>query len=216
MGEIKHLGFSPSSSGGDGGFHITISATTVLSDVHLGDSIAVNGTCLTVTEFTPNSFTVNLAPETLRRTSLNDLKPGSLVNLERALLPSTRLGGHFVQGHVDGTGEIVEKRVEGDSLWVKVRVSDGDGDGDGGELMRFVVPKGYICVDGTSLTVVKVYDEEDCFDFMLVAYTQQKVVVASKGVGEKVNLEVDVLGKYVERILQRGGGGVGGDFKNFA
>ncbi|KAK9131776.1 hypothetical protein Scep_011304 [Stephania cephalantha] len=207
MGEIKHLGFSSSSSSsGGGGFHITISATTVLSDVHLGDSIAVNGT----DRIHPQFLHGQSRPETLRRTSLNDLKPGSLVNLERALLPSTRLGGHFVQGHVDGTGEIVEKRVEGDSLWVKVRVSDG------GELMRFVVPKGYICVDGTSLTVVKVYDEEDCFDFMLVAYTQQKVVVASKGVGEKVNLEVDVLGKYVERILQRGGGGVGGDFKNSA
>ncbi|KAK9152749.1 hypothetical protein Sjap_000229 [Stephania japonica] len=202
MGEIKKLGFAPDGDGdGGGGFHITIAASTVLADVHLGDSIAVNGTCLTVTEFTPNTFTVNLAPETLRRTNLSDLKPNSLVNLERALLPSTRLGGHFVQGHVDAVGEIVEKRVEGDSLWVKVRVSDGD-------LMRFLVPKGYVCVDGTSLTVVNVYDEEDSFDFMLVAYTQQKVVVASKGVGENLNLEVDVLGKYVERILQRGGGGV--------
>eukprot|EP00262_Sarcandra_glabra_P021814 TRINITY_DN9377_c0_g1_i3.p1 TRINITY_DN9377_c0_g1~~TRINITY_DN9377_c0_g1_i3.p1 ORF type:complete len:141 (+),score=25.41 TRINITY_DN9377_c0_g1_i3:435-857(+) len=121
---------------------------------------------------------------------------GSLVNLERSLQPSSRMGGHFVQGHVDGTGEIVSIVLEGDSMWIKVRTSP--------ELLKFIVPKGYIAVDGTSLTVVKVYDEEGCFDFMLVAYTQQKIVVALKKVGEKVNLEVDVLGKYVERLLRSG------------
>ncbi|KAJ0051835.1 hypothetical protein Pint_02242 [Pistacia integerrima] len=193
MGEVKHVGVSD-----DGGFDMKIRAKTVLQDVHLGDSIAVNGTCLTVTEFDTQleDFTVGLSPETLRKTSLIELQPGSLVNLERALQPTTRMGGHFVQGHVDGTGEIVEMKPEGDSLWIKVKTAKS--------LLKYVVPKGFIAVDGTSLTVVDVFGEEDCFNFMLVEYTQQKVVIPLKKVGQKVNLEVDILGKYVERLLSSG------------
>ncbi|XAR55503.1 Riboflavin synthase [Bertholletia excelsa] len=193
MGEVRHLGFADG-----GGFTMSIHAKTVLEDVNLGDSISVNGTCLTVTQFDTQiaEFTVGLSPETLRKTSLIELETGSLVNLERALRPSTRMGGHFVQGHVDGTGEIVSTKVEGDSLWVKVRTAP--------ELLKYIVPKGFIAVDGTSLTVVKVFDEEKCFNFMLVAYTQQKVVISLKKVGQKVNLEVDILGKYVERLLSSG------------
>ncbi|GMH12614.1 hypothetical protein Nepgr_014455 [Nepenthes gracilis] len=193
MGEVTQLGY-----GEDSGYDLKIRAKTVLEDVKLGDSIAVNGTCLTVTQFDDglSEFTVGLAPETLRKTSLIELKPGSLVNLERALQPSTRMGGHFVQGHVDGTGEIVSLGPEDDSLWVKVRTSP--------ELLKYIVPKGFIAVDGTSLTVVDVLDEEECFNFMLVAYTQQKVVIPLKKIGEKVNLEVDILGKYVERLLSSG------------
>ncbi|KAJ8639371.1 hypothetical protein MRB53_016065 [Persea americana] len=184
MGEIKHLGFVD-----DGGFVMKITAKTVLSDVKLGDSIAVDGTCLTVTDFdaAASEFSVGLSPETLRKTSLIELRQGSPVNLERALQPSTRMGGHFVQGHVDGTGEIVSLEPEGDSLWVKVSTAP--------ELLKFIVPKGFIAVDGASLTVVKVFEEEECFNFMLVAYTQQKVVIPLKKVGQKVNLEVDILGK---------------------
>lgn len=180
-----------------------IHAQTVIEDVNLGDSISVNGTCLTVTQFDTqlSEFTVGLSPETLRKTSLVELVPGSLVNLERALKPSTRMGGHFVQGHVDGTGEIVEMEAEGDSLWVKVKTEI--------ELLKYIVPKGFIAVDGTSLTVGKVFDESLCFNFMLVEYTQQKVVIARKKVGEKVNLEVDILGKYVERLLSNGFVGAG-------
>lgn len=193
MGEIKQLGMAD-----HGGFDLKIQAKTVIEDVHLGDSIAVNGTCLTVTDFDTHlgEFTVGLAPETLRKTSLSELEPGSLVNLERAIQPTGRMGGHFVQGHVDGTGEIVGKDVEGDSLWIKVKVDK--------RLLKYVVPKGFIAVDGTSLTVVDVFEEELCFNFMLVAYTQQKVVVPLKEVGQKVNLEVDILGKYVERLLSSG------------
>lgn len=170
----------------------------MLEDIHLGDSISINGTCLTVTEFDTvlSEFCVGLSPETLRKTSLSELESGSLVNLERALSPSTRMGGHFVQGHVDGTGEIVEMVPEGDSLWVKVKV--------GSELLKYIVPKGFIAIDGTSLTVVDVFEDEECFNFMLVAYTQQKVVIPLKKVGQKVNLEVDILGKYVERLLSSG------------
>lgn len=195
MGEVNHLGFVNDDGGG---FVMTISAKTVISDVKLGDSIAVNGTCLTVTNFdtAASEFSVGLSPETLRKTSLIELRPGSPVNLERALQPSTRMGGHFVQGHIDGTGEIVSLKPEGDSLWVKVRTAP--------ELLKFIVPKGFIAVDGTSLTVVRVFEEEGCFNFMLVAYTQQKVVIPLKKVGQKVNLEVDILGKYVERLLRSG------------
>ncbi|XP_057507229.1 riboflavin synthase-like [Actinidia eriantha] len=193
MGRVQYLG-----SAADGGFTMKILSKTVLEDVNLGDSIAVNGTCLTVTDFDTQSaeFTVGLSPETLRITSLVELEPGSVVNLERALKPSTRMGGHFVQGHVDGTGEIVGKEREGDSLWVTVKTSP--------ELLRYIVPKGFIAVDGTSLTVVKVFDDEGCFNFMLVDYTQQNVVIPLKKIGQKVNLEVDILGKYVERILSSG------------
>ncbi|KAJ4975282.1 hypothetical protein NE237_000388 [Protea cynaroides] len=193
MGEIKQLGY-----GENDGFEMKIAARTVLEDVKLGDSIAVNGTCLTVTEFDKEAsdFSVGLAPETLRKTSLIELETGSLVNLERAVQPSTRMGGHFVQGHVDGTGEIVSFEPEGDSLWVKVKTAP--------EVLKYIVPKGFIAVDGTSLTVVSVFDEEQCFNFMLVDYTQQNVVIPLKKVGQKVNLEVDILGKYVERILKAG------------
>ncbi|KAE8683579.1 Riboflavin synthase [Hibiscus syriacus] len=193
MGEVKQLGKAD-----HGGFDLKILAKTVLQDAHLGDSIAVNGTCLTVTDFDTHSgeFTVGLAPETLRKTSLSELKPGSLVNLERAIQPTGRMGGHFVQGHVDGTGVIVGKEVEKDSLWIKVKADK--------KLLKYVVPKGFIAVDGTSLTVVDVFEEELCFNFMLVDYTQHKVVIPLKEVGQKVNLEVDILGKYVERLLSSG------------
>uniref|UniRef100_A0A2N9IT27 Riboflavin synthase n=1 Tax=Fagus sylvatica TaxID=28930 RepID=A0A2N9IT27_FAGSY len=171
LGEIKQLGVAE-----HGGFDIRIAAKTVLEGVNLGDIIAINGTYLTVTEFDTqlSQFTVGLSPETLRKT-LIELGPGSSVNLEQAVQPMSLMGGHFVQGHVDGTGEIVSKEPEGDSLWVKVKT--------GKELLKYIVPKGFIVVDGTSLTVVDVFDEEDCFNFMLVAYTQQKVVIPLKKVG---------------------------------
>ncbi|KAJ0565800.1 putative riboflavin synthase [Helianthus annuus] len=194
MGEVKQLGFDESGES----FDMVIHSPTVLQDVNLGDSIAVNGTCLTVTEFDTQrlEFKAGLAPETLRKTSLMELEKGSVVNLERAVKPSTRMGGHFVQGHVDGTGEIVSMEPEGDSLWIKVKTSP--------EVLKFIVPKGFIAVDGTSLTVVKVFDEEECFNFMMVEYTQQEVVIPLKKVGQKVNLEVDILGKYVEKLLSSG------------
>eukprot|EP00850_Spirogloea_muscicola_P009168 SM000051S17528 [mRNA] locus=s51:23171:26056:- [translate_table: standard] len=178
----------------DGGWQLTVRASDVLTDVKLGDSIAINGTCLTVTEYDSQQFTVGLSPETLRKTSLSELSPGSNVNLERSLQPNSRMGGHFVQGHVDGTGTISDFREEGDSLWVTVETSP--------QLLRYIVPKGYVAIDGTSLTVVHVMDEISSFSFMLVAYTQQKIVIPTKEVGAKVNIEVDIVGKYVERMMQ--------------
>ncbi|XWS59258.1 hypothetical protein CRYUN_Cryun08bG0105700 [Craigia yunnanensis] len=193
MGKIKKLIMANHE-----GFDLKIYAKIVIEYVHLGDSIAINGTFLTMTDFDTHlgEFNVGLAPETLRKTSLSELELGSVVNLELAIQPIGRMGGHFMQGDVDGTGEIVAKEVEKDSLWIKVKVDKS--------LLKFVVPKRFIAVDGTSLTVMDVIEEELCFNFMLVAYTQQKVVIPLKEVGQKVNLVVDILGKYVERLLNNG------------
>lgn len=172
-----------------GGWDLTVQARIVLGGTVLGDSIAVNGTCLTVTAYGEDWFTVGLAPETLRCTNLGALQHADSVNLERSLLPTTRLGGHFVQGHVDEVGTIVARRVENDSLWLTISASPS--------ALRYIVPKGYIAVDGASLTVVDVTEHD--FSLMLIAYTQQKIGLAQKAVGSLVNLEVDILGKYVEK-----------------
>jgi len=135
-----------------------------------------------------------LAPETLLRTNLGDLVPGSPVNLERSMASNGRNSGHMVQGHVDGTGTIVAKWKDGDSLWVRVQTSP--------EIAHSLVPKGYIAVDGTSLTIVDVDVAECTFTFMLVAYTQQKIIIPGKVIGDRVNLEPDVLGKYADNAVR--------------
>ncbi len=175
------------------GYELTVGASEVLGGAYLGCSIAVNGVCLTVTEFDHESFTVGLAPETVRRTNLAELESGAAVNLERALAADGRNSGHYVQGHVDGVGIIEEMRADGEALWVRVRPP--------AELMAYIVPKGFIAVDGTSLTVCESNAVEGWFDFMLVSYTQSKIILPKKAVGAKVNLEVDVMGKYVERAM---------------
>jgi len=173
------------------GYNLTIRAKTVLTDVKLGDSIAVNGTCLTVTDFNSESFTVALSPETLYRTNFEYLKEGHQINLERALTPTTRMGGHFVQGHVDGVGSIAKFRSDADALWVTITTKP--------DLMRYIVTKGFIALDGVSLTVVDVFD--DSFTVTLVAYTQQQITLPQQQMGYKVNIEVDILGKYVEKMI---------------
>ncbi len=190
-GIVEEIGSVESLSEIGGGWSLTVQAQTVLGGARIGDSLAINGTCLTVTALTTNSFTVGLSPETLRRTNLGDLRANDEVNLERSLAADGRIGGHFVQGHVDGTGVVRAFRPEGDSLWVTV---DADP-----QLLRYIVPKGYIAVDGVSLTVVEVFPET--FTFMLVDYTQQHITLPRKPLGSRVNLEVDVLGKYVEKFL---------------
>lgn len=176
------------------GFALSVDCKTVIEGTALGDSIAVNGVCLTVTTMDSNGFVTGLAPETRQRTNLESLVTGSRVNLERSVTPSTRMGGHFVQGHIDTTGVIKEFRRDEDALWVTIRAPTS--------LMRYVVTKGYITLDGTSLTVVDV--GPDWFSVTLVAYTQSHIVMPSKKTGDKVNIEVDVLGKYVERLIQHG------------
>lgn len=174
------------------GLVLSVNAEQVLSDMKVSDSIAINGACLTVTEVSAGSFAVGIAPETQRRTNLGNLQPGDLVNLERPLLFNGRIGGHFVQGHVDGTGVIMDMSPEDESLWVKVEASE--------ELLRYIVPKGFVSVDGVSLTVVNIFP--NAFNFMLISYSQKHVILPRKTVGELVNLEVDMLGKYVERFVE--------------
>jgi len=167
----------------------------ILGDCHLGDSISVNGTCLTVTEFDKSSFKIGCAPETLRRTNLGSLKKGSKVNLERAVSANTRMGGHSVQGHVDTIATIQSVTPDGNALTFRFKPRDP-------AVLRYVVEKGYITIDGASLTVTKVQDgSEGWWEVMLIAYTQEKVVTASKKAGEEVNVEVDQVGKYVEKSV---------------
>ena len=172
---------------------MTVRASKVLEDVKLGDSIAVNGACLTAVNFTKSEFSVDLSPETMRRTSLGQLSEGSPVNLERALLASDRMGGHIVQGHVDGTGRIMSTKTEGDSIIFRVRVPK--------RLNRYIVEKGFVAVDGISLTVVK--RGASSFTLAVIPYTLKNTNLVSLSVGDRVNLEADILAKYVESLLDR-------------
>jgi riboflavin synthase len=175
-----------------GGYELVVRAQKVLAGTRVGDSMAVNGVCLTVTQLGSDTFTAGLSPETRSRTNLVHHAEGDPVNLERSLTPSSRMGGHFVQGHVDGVGTLTALRPEEDSLWLTLTAP--------GEMMRYIVPKGFIALDGVSLTVVDVSQNQ--FTVMLVAYTQQQITLGRQKTGYKVNIEVDVLGKYVEAIVR--------------
>lgn len=170
---------------------LAVRASVVLEGVKLGDSIAVNGVCLTVVAFGAGEFSVGLMPETLRQSNLGALNVGDRVNLERALAVGSRLGGHFVQGHVDGQARLVSIRPEKDALLVWFEAPP--------EIMRYVVPKGFVAVDGTSLTVIGV--GEGSFGVSLVGFTQENVILPGKRPGYLANVEVDILGKYVEKFV---------------
>ena len=170
---------------------LTIHAEKVLTDIKLGDSIAVNGTCLTVVNFTESKFSVDLAPETLRRTTFGDLNPGDTVNLERALSANDRFGGHMVQGHVDATGRVISIRDEGDSSIF--RISNPK------RLKPYLVEKGFIAIDGISLTIVKVLSSS--FTLSVIPYTRINTNLRDQQIGRKVNLEVDILAKYIENLM---------------
>ncbi|TMW73666.1 riboflavin synthase [Alteribacter natronophilus] len=170
---------------------MVISAPEILKDVKLGDSIAVNGVCLTVTSYTDRVFSVDLMPETVRATSLKMLKTGSSVNLERAMAAGGRFGGHFVTGHVDGTGTIVSKRKEANAVYYEIRVS--------GDLHKYMMLKGSVAVDGTSLTVFGTGD--DTFTISIIPHTIEETIIGSRGPGDIVNIETDMLAKYIEQFL---------------
>jgi riboflavin synthase len=176
----------------DGSDALRIGASQVLDGTRLGDSIAVEGACLTVTALGADWFEVGLAPETLRRTNLGERQVGDGLNLERAVAVGQRLGGHYAQGHVDGTGQILDQTPEGSSLVLTFSLPAG--------LERYVVEKGFIAVDGISLTITSV--QAGRFSVALVEYTQAAVTLPAKAVGATVNLEVDVLAKYVERLME--------------
>ena len=174
-----------------GGGQLAVDCRKVVDDVRLGDSIAVNGVCLTVTSFDKNHFTADVMPETVRRTSFAELGKGSPVNLERALTLSSRLGGHIVSGHIDGTGEIVSFQAEGNAILMKIAA--------GKDLLRYVVEKGSVALDGISLTVAAVTGQD--FTVSLIPHTREVTNLDSKKAGSPINIETDVLGKYVEKML---------------
>lgn len=165
----------------------------IFSDLKIGDSVAVNGVCLTVTHFTESDFAVTAVPETLRLTNLGLLAVDSVVNLERSLSYNGRIGGHCVQGHVDGVGEILEINKDGnEALIVKISVPAA--------LMKYIVNKGYVTLDGMSITVITATENHLTVTF--IPHTQQVTIVQQYKVGSKVNIEVDILGKYVEKLLE--------------
>ncbi len=172
-------------------YRLVIQAKTVLEDVHVGDSISVNGACLTVVEFDSGSFVVDLAPETLRRTSLGQVGTGGAVNLERALAAHDRMGGHIVQGHVDGTGDITGITPEADCFILEIEAPKS--------LEPYIVEKGFIAVDGISLTVVQ--SAELRFTISIIPFTMQHTNLRERVIGDRVNLEADILAKYVESLL---------------
>lgn len=174
----------------ESGNFITIGCRVVIEGARLGESIAVNGTCLTVTELGEGRFTVGLSPETLRRTNLGRLQVGDRVNLERSLTYGGRMGGHYVQGHVDGVGRIAGIMPEGDSLLIRIEPPV--------EMMRYIVEKGYVAVDGVSLTVAAL--DVTGFTIAMITYTREAVIMGHQPVGTPVNIEVDIISKYVERL----------------
>jgi riboflavin synthase len=183
---------------------LRVRGPVVLSDASLGDSIAVNGCCLTIVEHDSAQFSADVMHESLDKTSLGDLTPGDLVNLERAMRADSRLGGHLVQGHVDGTGRVLERTPS--EHWDLVRI------GVPSDLVRYLAPKGSVTVDGTSLTVVDVVDDDPgsahpYFTVALIPTTLAASTLGHRQIGDRVNLEVDVIAKYVERLLSARGGG---------
>lgn len=177
--------------GGLSGGNITIGAKLVQSDAHIGDSIAVNGICLTVTQFDAHGFRAAVMPETVRRTSLAGLTHGAPLNLERALLPTTRLGGHFVSGHIDGVGEITEMREEGNAILMTIAADTA--------ILRGIVEKGSVALDGISLTVARVGTSD--FTVSLIPHTRTVTNLGAKRIGSPLNIETDILGKYALKLL---------------
>ncbi|WP_045515678.1 riboflavin synthase [Neobacillus niacini] len=190
-GIIEELGAVANIQRSGESFVLTIEAKKILNDVHLGDSISVNGVCLTVTSFSSKQFTVDVMPETVKASSLRSLKRGAKVNLERAMAAGGRFGGHFVSGHIDGTGVIKSKKQVENAIYYEIEASP--------EILRYVIERGSIAVDGTSLTVFGVTDET--FTLSLIPHTLSESIIGVKESGDIVNLECDMIGKYVGHFL---------------
>lgn len=191
-GLIEEIGTVKNISKGTKSAQITINADKVLDGIKLGDSISTNGVCLTVIKYDKNSFTIDAMPETINKSNLKFLNTGSKVNLERALRLGDRLGGHLVSGHVDGTGLINNIKEDDNATIVTIKAPN--------DILKYVVQKGSIAIDGTSLTVVSVDDET--FKVSIIPLTKDETTLLSKKVGEIVNLECDMIGKYVEKLLK--------------
>ena len=191
-GIIEEVGKIKNIQGGTN-YKLTIAASKILEDIHLGDSIAVNGICLTAISWDNGSFTVDVMRETLERTSLHRLRAGSFVNLERALAANGRFGGHIVSGHIDGTGEIINIRRDANAVWYKIKTSE--------KIMEFIIEKGSITIDGISLTVAKV--DRSAFYVSVIPHTLENTILLRKKTGDIVNLENDIVGKYIKSFTDK-------------
>ncbi|MFZ7120891.1 MAG: riboflavin synthase [Eubacteriaceae bacterium] len=190
-GLIEEIGSVKNIVTGVNSAQITILARNILEDAKIGDSICTNGVCLTITHLTKKEFTVDVMPETMRKTNLKKLIPGSMINLERALKVSDRLGGHIVSGHIDGLGIIKECTKEDNATWITIEPNQ--------DILKYIIDKGSIAIDGTSLTVA--YINNKIFKVSIIPLTKDKTILLKKKIGDEVNLECDVLGKYVEKLL---------------
>lgn len=186
IGTVKNIQRNGSNS------FIVIEARKVLEDVHLGDSIAVNGVCLTVTKTDGSVFQADVMNETLSRSSLGELRQGSKVNLERAMAANGRFGGHIVSGHIDGIGIITDIKNDGIAVWYTISAD--------AHIMRYIVEKGSIAIDGISLTVARVTDRD--FSVSVIPHTAEMTILSTKSKGQTVNLENDIIGKYVEKLMK--------------
>ncbi len=191
-GIIEEIGTVKSIQRNGSNSFIVIEAKKVLEDVHLGDSIAVNGVCLTVTKADDSIFQADVMNETLDRSSLGELRQGSKVNLERAMAANGRFGGHIVSGHIDGTGTITDIVNDGIAVWYTISAN--------ADIMRYIVGKGSIAIDGISLTVAKVTDKN--FSVSVIPHTAEMTILSTKSKGQTVNLENDIIGKYVEKLMK--------------
>ena len=191
-GIIEEVGKIKNIQGGTN-YKLTIGASKILEDIHLGDSIAVNGICLTAISWDNGSFTVDVMRETLERTSLHKLRADSFVNLERALAANGRFGGHIVSGHIDGTGEIINIRRDANAVWYKIKTSE--------KIMEFIIEKGSIAIDGISLTVAKV--DRSAFYVSVIPHTLENTILLRKKTGDIVNLENDIVGKYIKSFTDK-------------
>ena len=191
-GIVEEIGLVENVKKGPASASVTINAPAVTAGTKTGDSIAVNGICLTVTSLAGSTFTADIMHESLNRSSLSDLRRGSWVNLERAMAADGRFGGHIVSGHVDGTGIISAIREDDNAVWYTVRTSPA--------IMRYIVEKGSVTIDGVSLTVAAV--TEDSFSVSVIPHTRQVTIMGDLRAGDNVNLENDIIGKYVEKFLK--------------
>ncbi len=191
-GIIEEVGMIGAVAGHGKSARLKVQASKVLENTRIGDSIAVNGVCLTVTDITKSYFVADVMAETMRRSSLSLLKKGSMVNLERAMAANGRFGGHIVSGHIDGTGSVSGMEREANAVWITVAAPAG--------ILRYVVEKGSIAIDGISLTVA--YVDDSCFKVSVIPHTASETSLLKKKTGDIVNLECDVIGKYVEKLLK--------------
>ena len=196
VGTIRAMSMSGNSG------EISIRARTVLEGTKIGDSIAVNGICLTVTSLRPDGFTADVMPETVSRSSLGSANAGDRVNLERAMAADGRFGGHIVSGHIDGTGKIVEMKRDENAVWVKIEAAP--------DILRYIVGKGSITIDGISLTVAAVTGRD--FSVSIIPHTGAQTTLLTRQEGDKVNLETDIIAKYTEKLLGLAGTGASSQY----